>query len=188
MCRNYSRSWTKTSKSIRDPYNRNLKGSPPIGVTRTEIGNLLENFKTNILGTLGSQLDTFKAKKRQEEENAVFSIFCPKCRRKHPARECPLNNISVCRICPDEHETDNCPLLPGLQAVYKSGESGETSYPSRRPWQPRGQPSYQEPYYNTYQYPQPWNASNWQNWPPQHPPQYVQHQRWPQGWKGQAPT
>jgi hypothetical protein len=87
MCWNYSRSRTKTSRSIRDPYNRNLKGSPPGGVTRTEIGNLLENFKTDILGTLGSQLDTFKAKKRQEEENAAFSIFCPKCRRKHPARE-----------------------------------------------------------------------------------------------------
>ena len=145
MCRNYLRSQTKTSKSIRDPFNRNLKGSPPGGVTRTEIGNLLENFKTDILGTLGSQLDTLKAKKRQEEENVAFSIFCPKCRRKHRARECPLNNILVCQIFPDEHETDNCPLLPGLQEIYKSGENGKTSYPSRRPWQPRGQPSYQDP-------------------------------------------
>ena len=35
MCRNYSRSRTKIIKGIRNPYNRNLKGSPPGGVTRT---------------------------------------------------------------------------------------------------------------------------------------------------------
>jgi len=37
------------------------------GVTRVEIGNLLENFKTNILGTLATQLDIMQAKQKKAE-------------------------------------------------------------------------------------------------------------------------
>jgi uncharacterized protein YbaR (Trm112 family) len=33
-------------------------------------------------------LDTLKIKKKQEEENATMSIYCPRCRRKHSSREC----------------------------------------------------------------------------------------------------
>jgi hypothetical protein len=55
------------------------------GVTREELGNLLENFKTDILGNLSSKLDTLNIKRKQEEENAILSIFCPRCRKKHPA-------------------------------------------------------------------------------------------------------
>ena len=43
-----------------------------------ELGNLLENFKTDILGAMGSQLDVLQYKKIQEEEQATTSIFCPK--------------------------------------------------------------------------------------------------------------
>ena len=52
------------TRSVRDPIGRNTKPSTPGGVTRVELGNLLENFKTNLLGTIGSQLDTLKAKKK----------------------------------------------------------------------------------------------------------------------------
>ena len=70
ICRNYSRSRGKVGRNIWEPYNRNLKGNTPIlgGVTRIELGNLLENLKTNILGAIGSQLDALQAKKRKEEE------------------------------------------------------------------------------------------------------------------------
>ena len=71
-----------------------------------ELGNLLENFKTDLLGAMGSQLDALQAKKRQDEEQAAMSIFCPRCRTKHPQRECPLNNIFVCHICTKEHPTE----------------------------------------------------------------------------------
>ena len=37
------------------------------GVTRAEIGNLLENFKTDILGMLTTQLDIMQAKQKQAE-------------------------------------------------------------------------------------------------------------------------
>ena len=67
--------------------------------------------------------------------------FFPRCRTKHPQKECPLNNIYVCHICTKEHPIDNYPSLPGLQAIYKSGDVGETS--RRPPWQSRDQPAYQ---------------------------------------------
>ena len=50
-----------------------------------------------------------------------MSIFCPRCKTKHPQRECLLNNIFVCHICTKEQATDNCPSFPRLQAIYKSG-------------------------------------------------------------------
>jgi hypothetical protein len=64
MCKNYSRSRDKTGKNVRDPYNRSLKPVSSGGIMRAEKGNLLENFKTNILSTIGSQLDTLKLKRK----------------------------------------------------------------------------------------------------------------------------
>ena len=89
-----------------------------------ESGNLLENFNADILGAMGSKLDALQAKKRKDEERAAMSILCPICRTKHPQREFPLNNISICHICTEEHPTDNCPSFLGLQAIYKSGDVG----------------------------------------------------------------
>jgi hypothetical protein len=83
MCRNYSGSRAKTRKSVQDPYSRNIKAVSSSGITRVEIGNLLDNFKTYILSTIGSQLDTLKIKKKQQEENAAMSIFFTRYRRKH---------------------------------------------------------------------------------------------------------
>ena len=70
ICRNYSRSRGKVRRNIREPYNRNLKGNTPSsgGVTRMELGNLLENFKTDILGAMGSQIDVLQAKNMKEGE------------------------------------------------------------------------------------------------------------------------
>jgi hypothetical protein len=68
MCKNYSRSRAKTGKNVQDPYNRNLKPVSSCDITRAEIGILLENFMTDILSTIGCQLDTLKIKKKQEEE------------------------------------------------------------------------------------------------------------------------
>ena len=87
MCRNYSRSRGKVGRNIREHYKyRNLKGnsSSSGGVTRIELGNLLENFKTDILGAMGSHIDALQDKKRQEEEHIVMSILCTRCKTKHP--------------------------------------------------------------------------------------------------------
>ena len=86
MCKNYSRSRGKVGKNFQEPYSRNVRGNIPNsgGVTRIELGNLLENFKTHILGEMGSQIDALQAKKMQDEERVVLShefvffnlIFC----------------------------------------------------------------------------------------------------------------
>ena len=74
----------------------------------------------------------------------------------------------------EEHPTDKCPSLLGLQAIYMSGDVGETS--RRPPWKYRDQPIYHNfrpqppPYYSSYQQPQQWNNPSWQSWPPQYPP------------------
>ena len=66
MCKNYSRSMGKVEIFFRESFNRNVRGNVPSsgGVTRVELGNLLENFITDILGEMGSQLDALEAKKR----------------------------------------------------------------------------------------------------------------------------
>ena len=113
MCKYYSRSRDKIGKNVRDPYNRSLKPVMSGGIMRVEIGNLLDNFKTYILSTIGSHLDTLNIKKKQEEENEAMSIFFPRCRRKHSSRECPLDNISVCGFCTEDHSLRNvhpCPV------------------------------------------------------------------------------
>jgi hypothetical protein len=59
----------------------------------------LENFKTDLLSTLGSQIDTLKAKKKQEEKNESLAVFFHRCKKKHPNIYFPLDNIQVCGIC-----------------------------------------------------------------------------------------
>jgi hypothetical protein len=101
LCMRYSRSREKYGKGIRDVLPKVTKSVAGGGVTRIELGNLLENFKTKILGTLSSQLDMFQVKKKQEEEKVVVYIFCPLCcRKKHPFKECPLDNVQgLCNMC-----------------------------------------------------------------------------------------
>jgi hypothetical protein len=186
LCRAYSRSRGKAAKNVRESANRNPKASTSGGVTRVELGNLLENFKTDLLGTIGSQLDTLKIRKKQEEENHVLSIFCSKCRKRHPLRECPLDNISICAICVEDHKTEDCPSLPGLQAIFKGGEAPGTQPALKKPWQPRypNANAYQESapqpssYYPPFP-PQQQQQWNWPSWPQQNVPA----QPWYQGWR-----
>jgi len=41
-------------------------------MTRSELGNLLENYKIDLLSTLGSHIDTLKDKKKTEEKNEAL--------------------------------------------------------------------------------------------------------------------
>jgi len=58
---------------------------------RQEIGNILEEFKIEILNSLRSQLDTLQMKKEEE--------------KKKSGKECPLDHIKVCGICSEDHAT-----------------------------------------------------------------------------------
>ena len=76
---------SKYGKGPRDAISRVNKLATS-GVSRAYIGNLLDNFKTNILSTLGSQLDTLKIKQKKVLEDATLTICFPKCRKIHPLK------------------------------------------------------------------------------------------------------
>lgn len=66
LCIRGSRGSTRLKPAEHDMITRDNKISGG-GITRIEIDNLLEDFKTNILGTLTTQLDIMQAKQKQVE-------------------------------------------------------------------------------------------------------------------------
>lgn len=85
---------------------------------KSEIGNMLEDFKSEMLQTLSLQMDTMKIKRKKEEEERALAIFCPRCTRRHPRIECPLNLIEICSVYEENHSIDKFPSLPGLRAMF----------------------------------------------------------------------
>lgn len=71
LCRNYYRGKSKASRDSREPLSKITKSA--IGsVTKEEFGKILENFKTNLLSTHSSQIDTLKTNRRKEEKIEVL--------------------------------------------------------------------------------------------------------------------
>ena len=87
-----------------------------------EIGNMLEDFKSEMLQTLSMQMDTLHIKIKQEEVERALAIVCPRCTRRHPRNGCPLNSIGVCLVCEEDHSIDKCPSLLGLKGAYQGTE------------------------------------------------------------------
>jgi len=87
-----------------------------------EIGNMLEDLKSEMLQTLSLQLDIMNIERKQEEAEMALAIFCPRCTRRNPMNECPLNCIEICLVCEENHSTDKCASLPGLKYVYQGAE------------------------------------------------------------------
>ena len=84
------------------------------GVSRAEIGNLFETFKTNLLGETRAYLETFKTKKiyeKQNEEDVALSICCAKCRGKNSLRSCSLDIVQVFSLFLDKHDTTVAPFF-----------------------------------------------------------------------------
>ena len=88
----------------------------------------------DILSTINAQMDTLNIKKKFEDE--ALAIFCSRYKKKHPITICPLNSISVCGACAENHETEDFPSLPGLQAIYKGTNEPATQAAQRKSWQP----------------------------------------------------
>ena len=105
LCKRCSRGVARNRVSNRDPTYSRVQKSASGGATRAEIGNLVEEFKTEMLSSFASQIDTLQVKKKQDEAEAALAVFCPKCRDKHPLRECPLDKIPICTLCEKDHET-----------------------------------------------------------------------------------
>ena len=116
-------------------------------VTKFKLGNLLENFKTDILNTISDQINTMKIRQKQEVEKVALAAFCSNCRHKHAERECPLNTIEVCGIFTLEHPIEKFPSLPSLQAIYKGNvETIDQSQVTKRPtWRGQSQNMFPDP-------------------------------------------
>lgn len=135
----FSRGSSKGRSTIRY-FSTQIQKSTSGGVTEVEIENLFEILKTDILSTLSTQIMTTQIKKARGEAYTTLAVFFLKCRKKHPLRDCEMNNISLCNICELEHSTGQCLELPRLKVVLRDS-SGEvqSSYfiVPRRPWKPR---------------------------------------------------
>ena len=81
--------------------------------------NTLDNFKSDILSSLASQLDILQTRQKKEDIEKAMAIVCPKCRKKHPLKECPLNSVEICALCEQRHATKGVSSLYGLKAVYE---------------------------------------------------------------------
>lgn len=82
---------------------------------------------------------TVEIKKTQGEYDTPLALFCLNFQKKHPLRECEMNNIGLCNICELEHSIGQCMELLRLKVVLKeSSEEVQYSYfiTPRRPWQP----------------------------------------------------
>ena len=90
------------------------------GATWAEIGNPLENFKTDMMSSISSQLDVLREKQRQAEEDLALGVFRPKCRTKQLLRECPLDKVQEGGLCDLDHDTKECPSLLKVKTVFQA--------------------------------------------------------------------
>ena len=56
------------------------------GFSRSDVSNILEDFKNDILSSLIYKLDALQENKRKEEEDQALSIF-PYMQKKEPSQE-----------------------------------------------------------------------------------------------------
>jgi hypothetical protein len=84
LCKRCSRGASRNRSNSRDTTFSRVQKSASGGATRAEIGNLLEGFKNEMLSSFSSRIDTLQIQKKQAEAEATLSIFCSKCRDKHP--------------------------------------------------------------------------------------------------------
>lgn len=129
LCRRYSRGKFNTGKNI--PSSQFLKSAAGIGITKVEIGNLFEIFKTDIISSLNSPMDILQVGKNKEFEEA----FCHQCQKKYLTKDCPLDSLRICALCSLKHSTDCCPSLPRMKATYQR-DLGVATNLLQQSWQP----------------------------------------------------
>jgi len=98
FCTHISRGKYRTGKNLREHVMSRINKSATWIVSTTEICNLIDKFKTNILISLSEQIDNLKIQNKKKHENVALSIFYHKCRKKHALRECLLDSVEICVI------------------------------------------------------------------------------------------
>jgi hypothetical protein len=74
LCIRCSRGSSQTRSGMHTPLTRNSNITSG-GVTRVEVGNLLEKFKIDVLSTLTTQLDVLQSKQKKTEVEQTLAIF-----------------------------------------------------------------------------------------------------------------
>lgn len=168
LCQKFSRNQYRSGRGTRNK-NRKTKSTNAMIVG---LENKMENMKIDIMNIVNKQLDslTFQQKLMREQES--LCIFCPKCRDKHPPKECPLNlkENNKCAICAEDHTKEKCPSIPRLKAVFTGGQpQAEQLYATgaRRHWPQVGAgmaPEFPPHYfgYNPHAYSYPNFHQQWQ--------------------------
>jgi len=85
LCIKSSRGRTRLKLVEHDRFIRDNKITGE-GVTHTEIRNLLENFKTDILGTLTKQLDIMQEKYKKAKLEKILQYSAPYAKRNTATR------------------------------------------------------------------------------------------------------
>jgi len=115
VLKNHSRATRKKGRAIQGLIN----SSPSTTSIKNEIRNMVEDFKSEMMHIFYFQIDTMHIKRKQEEAKRALAIFCPKCTRRHPINECPLNVIEVYSVCEENHATYKWPSFLSLKYVYQ---------------------------------------------------------------------
>ena len=71
------------------------------------------------MSSISSEIDVPREKQKQVVEDLTLSVFCPKCKKKHPLKECPLDKVEVCQLCELNHDTKECASLPQVKEVLQ---------------------------------------------------------------------
>jgi len=82
LCVHLSRGKSKIGKGPRDPSLVRVNKSATRSVNRAEIGNMFDEFKTDILGSLSEQIDTLKLQNKQKTEADTLAIFVQNAAKK----------------------------------------------------------------------------------------------------------
>lgn len=120
MLNNHSRAGRKKGRASQGLVN----SSPSTTSIKHEIGNMLEDFKCEMLHRFSLKMDTIEIKRKQVEAKRALTILYPICTKRHPRNECPLNVTEVFLACEENHAIDKCPSFPGLKAIYQGAEGG----------------------------------------------------------------
>ena len=121
-----------------------LNSSPSTSNIKLEIGSMLEDYTSDMLQTFSLQMDTMQIERNQEKEKSPLAIFFPRCTKRHPINQCPLNVIEVCYVCEENHETGKCTSLLGLEDVYQGEESSLDQFWFINKRMPQGPRPYQQ--------------------------------------------
>ena len=71
------------------------------------------------MSSISLEIDVLREKHKQAVEDLTLGVFYPKCRKKDPLKEFPLNKVEVCHLCELNHDTKEFPSLPQVKAVLQ---------------------------------------------------------------------